>query len=98
VLAVALRDDPTLARGLRVIAWLGPSTIQPVVAARRLPAGLKAALRAILLGLGRDLAARPCLAHGFIERFVGMVDSSYDDIRAMLAVVDSASLLHATLA
>jgi phosphonate transport system substrate-binding protein len=98
VLAVALRDDPTLARGLRVIDCLGPSTIQPVVAARRLPAGLKAALRAILLGLGRDRAARPCLAHGFIERFVGMVDSSYDDIRAMLAVVDSACLLQAALA
>ena len=49
-------------------------------------------------GAGRDRAARPYLAHGLIERFVGMVDSSYDDIRAMLAVVDSACLLQAALA
>ena len=38
VLAVALRDDPSLARSLRVVDALGPSTIQPVAVSRRVPA------------------------------------------------------------
>ena len=37
VLAIELRDHPALAAELRVIEVLGPSTIQPVVAARHLP-------------------------------------------------------------
>ena len=36
VLAVALRERPELAERLRVVESFGPSTIQPVVAARRL--------------------------------------------------------------
>ena len=39
VLAVALRDDPALVVQLKVIDTLGPSTIQPVVAANHLPVG-----------------------------------------------------------
>ena len=38
VLALAVRDRPALTNHLRVIDSLGPSTIQPVVVARRLPA------------------------------------------------------------
>jgi phosphonate transport system substrate-binding protein len=85
VLAVALRDHPELARKLRVIDTLGPSTIQPVVAAARLPEALKMQLRTLLVELHRSRAARAALAHGYVERFVAMEDSDYDDIRAMRA-------------
>jgi phosphonate transport system substrate-binding protein len=83
VLAVALREHPHLARRLRVIDTLGPSTIQPVVAARRLPARLRADLRSLLLRIHKNRAARAQLSHGFVERFVSVTDRDYDDIRLM---------------
>jgi phosphonate transport system substrate-binding protein len=52
VLAVELRDHPELA-GLRVIGAFGPSTIQPVVAASRLPDWLKGEVRELLGRAGR---------------------------------------------
>jgi phosphonate transport system substrate-binding protein len=85
VLAVALRDRPGLASRLRIIASLGPSTIQPVVVASWLPATLKADLQALLGALGTDSAARPYLDHGLVEGFVPLGDSAYDDIRRMRA-------------
>ena len=90
VLAVALREHPHLTRRLRVIDTLGPSTIQPVVAARRLPALLKAQLRSLLVEMHRSRAARAALAHGYVERFVAVRDSDYDDIRGMLHISRSA--------
>ena len=92
VLAVARHQYPELASRLRVIGTLGPSTIQPVVAARRLPEPLKAALRDILLGVGHDRAARDCLAQGFVDGFVPVTDGTYDDIRAMRDAVEAAGL------
>jgi phosphonate transport system substrate-binding protein len=92
VLAVALRDHPEQASCLRVIGSLGPSTIQPVVAARQLSETLKADLRAILLDIAQDCAARDHLARGFVDSFVPVTDSAYDDIRAMLAAVETAGL------
>ena len=47
VLAIELRDHPNLAQELRVIGALGPSTIQPVVAARHLPGDVKVAMRSV---------------------------------------------------
>jgi phosphonate transport system substrate-binding protein len=93
VLAVALRDHPELAQRVRVVATLGPSTIQPVVAARRLSPSLRSEIRSVLLELGDDPEARRQLAHGLIERFVGVDDAAYDDIRAMLAAVEAADFL-----
>jgi phosphonate transport system substrate-binding protein len=90
VLAVELRDHPRLAAGLRVIGTFGPSTIQPVVAASRLSAQLKAAVREVLLGLGRDAAAKSLLARGLVVGFVAIHDRDYDDIRAMLAAIHAA--------
>lgn len=93
VLAIELRDHPELVPRLRVIDTLGPSGIQPVVAASRLPAAEKAAARAALLALADDPAARRVLAHGFVERFAPVADADYDSIRAMLADCERAGFL-----
>jgi phosphonate transport system substrate-binding protein len=90
VLAVELRDHPGLAAGLRVVASFGPSTIQPVVAASRLPGRLKDQVRGLLVTLGEDPTARPVLDYGLIDRFTPVSDASYDDIRAMLATIEAA--------
>ncbi|HEV2824069.1 MAG TPA: hypothetical protein VG035_02525, partial [Actinomycetota bacterium] len=89
VLAIELRDHPELA-GLRVVGSFGPSTIQPVVAASRLPVRLKDEVRELLATLGDDPTARPTLARGFIDQFTAVEDAAYDDIRAMLATIQAA--------
>jgi phosphonate transport system substrate-binding protein len=88
VLAVEFREYPDLA-GLRVIGSFGPSTIQPVVAASRLPGRLKTRVRQLLVQLGADPTARPVLDHGLIDRFTVIDDGAYDDIRAMLATIEA---------
>jgi phosphate/phosphite/phosphonate ABC transporter binding protein len=88
VLTIELRDHPGLAGRLRVIGSFGPSTIQPVVAASRLPGRLKAQVRDLLVGLGDDPAARSLLNYGLIDRFAPIGDATYDDIRAMLAAIE----------
>jgi phosphonate transport system substrate-binding protein len=90
VLAIELRDHPQLADHLRVVGAFGPSTIQPVVAASRLPDQLKDQVREVLVELGDDPSARPTLDHGFIDRFTPVDDAAYDDIRAMLATIQDA--------
>ncbi len=93
VLAAALHAQPELAARVRVIDSLGPSTIQPVVAARRLPRRLRAELRAFLLGLANDPVARPHLDRALVQGFAAVDDASYDDIRAMLAAAQKANFL-----
>jgi phosphonate transport system substrate-binding protein len=93
VLALALRDHPDLAPCLRVIDTFGPSTVQPVVVLRRLPAGFKADLRAVLLAMAEDPVAQERLARGMVERFVPVDDAAYDDIRAMRAAAEAAAFL-----
>jgi ABC-type phosphate/phosphonate transport system substrate-binding protein len=73
-----------------VVGSFGPSTIQPVVAASRLPDQLKDEIRELLVGLGDDPSARPALDHGFIQDFTTLDDAAYDDIRAMLAALQAA--------
>jgi phosphonate transport system substrate-binding protein len=89
VLAIELRDHPDLA-GLRVVGSFGPSTIQPVVAASRLPGRLKDQVRELLVALEHDPTARPALDHGLIDRFTPVDAAAYDDIRAMLATIEDA--------
>ena len=93
VLAVAMRDDPALIDQLRIIASLGPSTIQPVVASSHLPQGLRGELRAVLLEMGQDPAARQHLAAAFIERFAPVEDKTHDDIRHMLVISEAAGIV-----
>jgi phosphonate transport system substrate-binding protein len=89
VLAVEVRDHPDLA-SLRVVGSFGPSTIQPVVAASRLPGRLKEQIRNLLIELGDDPTARTALDHGLIDRFTVIDDGAYGDIRGMLAVIEAA--------
>jgi phosphonate transport system substrate-binding protein len=93
VLALALRDDPALAREVRVIDSLGPSTIQPVVAGRWLPEELRAGIRQALVELADDPQARPWLEWALIERFVAVDDRSYDDLRRMRSACAEAGFL-----
>ncbi len=93
VLAVELRDHPELAGQLRVIDSLGPSTIQPLAASNRLPAGLKRDIQAALVEMHHDPAVRAALDRGFIERYVAVDDADYDDIRQMLAACEQAAFL-----
>lgn len=93
VLAIELRDHPDLAERVRIIETLGPATIQPAVAARHLPDVLKGVIRAVLCAMGDDPEARATLDYGFITRFVPITDAAYDDIRAMVAVAETAAFL-----
>ena len=96
VLWIWERRDPSLRRRLRVVATLGPSTIQPVVASTtRLSPDERVGVRAALVDLARDPLARPLLDGAGIERFAATSDADYADIRRMLATVEAAGLLPA---
>src|SRR2546421_7692863 len=81
VLDVLIANDSRVAAELRVIDMLGPSSIPPVVIARRVDAGLKRAIGEALLSMHNDLLAARALAAGDIERFVQVSDEDYWDIR-----------------
>jgi phosphonate transport system substrate-binding protein len=93
VLAIELCDHSALAAELRVIEVLGPSTIQPVVAARHLSVHLKDALRTVLLRIGNDTAGRAELERGFVDRFVEVSDDVHDDARGMLLAGENAGFI-----
>ena len=93
VLAVELRDRPDLRQQLRVIETLGPSTIQPVVAARRLCRRLRADIQAALVAVADEPGAGAILSRGFVERFVAVQENDYDDLRAMRDACLAASFM-----
>ncbi len=93
VLAIELRDHPAWASQLRVIDSLGPSSIQPVVAARKLPPSTRSEIRGALLAMGDDPRAAAALAGGFVQRFAPVTDAMYDDIRMMLAAAEEAAFM-----
>jgi phosphonate transport system substrate-binding protein len=92
VLALAMRDDPGLKDRLRVIHSLGPSTIQPVVAAGHLPESIRAQISRLLIEMSGDANMRGHLAEGLFECFVAVSDTDYDDIRAMLRLAEQKGL------
>jgi len=93
VLAVAMREDPSLAERLRVVEALGPSTIQPIAVSRRLPESMREEIRAVLVAMGDDPECRATLDDGIVERFVAVDDRSYDDIRMMLEACEDAGFM-----
>lgn len=92
VLTLTLHDHPELADGLRVIDSLGPSTIQPIVAASWLEEGLKADLRAVFLEMSTDPAAQTVLAGRLVQGFTAITDEDYDDLRNMRTACIAAGL------
>lgn len=92
VLQIELRDHPELAAQIRIIDALGPSPIQPVVANTRLPESLRGELRAVLLSMGHDPAARPMLARGFVAGFASVSERDYDPIREMTRLAQTVTL------
>ncbi len=93
VLALELREHPELAGQLRVIDALGPSTIQPVVAARHVSAAVRDQVRDAFVRMGDDPSARTFLDRGLIARFVAAGDATYDDIRCMVHAAEDAHFL-----
>jgi phosphonate transport system substrate-binding protein len=93
VLALELRDHPSLARALRVVERLGPSTIQPVAVSRRLGSDLREAIRRILVAMADDEQTRERLRRALIDRFVEVDAGAYDDIRMMVDFCDGAGFL-----
>ncbi|MEX2275335.1 MAG: PhnD/SsuA/transferrin family substrate-binding protein [Actinomycetota bacterium] len=83
VLALELRDDPTLERSLRVVTQLGPVTIQPVVASTTLAPTARRRIRDVLLQLNDRPEDRAVIRETLIDRFVAMTASDYDDIREL---------------
>ena len=62
LLEALFRQDPSLAKRLRIIDTLGPSTIPPVVIAAGAPASLKADAKAALLAMADDAEGAQTLA------------------------------------
>lgn len=93
VLAVELRERPTLKTKLRLIEALGPSPGLPIVTARRLPPALKSSLRTLLIDMDQDPEAKTQLARGCIEKFVAVEDSDYDPIREMVKAAETSGFM-----
>lgn len=93
VLEVELRDHPELAGRIRVIESLGPSTIQPVTVARRLPARLRREIQKALLDMGDHPEGREALQLGLVRRFVPAGEETYADIRMMLEACEAAGFM-----
>jgi len=93
LLGVEMRNDPPLRDELRVIDVLGPSTIQPVTASRRLSRELLDEIRKALIEIHLDLRVRRELERGMIDRFVPVDAGSYDDIRLMTAACEQAEFM-----
>lgn len=87
MLDVLLLRNPQLSSQIRVIDMLGPSTIPPIVAARRLPDPLKRQIQQSLIHMHEDAQQAAVLRARGIERLVAVQDEDYNDIRAMLARV-----------
>jgi phosphonate transport system substrate-binding protein len=93
VLEVELRDHPEFAERIRVIESLGPSSIQPVTVARRLPERLRHEIQKALLDMGDHPEGREALHLGLVRRFVPADEDSYADIKAMVEACDAAGFM-----
>jgi phosphonate transport system substrate-binding protein len=93
VLAVAMRDDPSLKQFLKIIDTLGPSTIQPIAVSKRLSPKLRNQILNILLNLHKNPQIRKKLAIGLVSHFVKVHPKSYDDIRMMLEESEKAGFM-----
>jgi phosphonate transport system substrate-binding protein len=93
VLDLEILGDPSLSERLRVIASLGPSTIQPVVVSSRIHASLAEDMRRALAEMHLEDGYRRVLAEGLMERFQAIDDGDYDGIRGMLRASEDAGFM-----
>jgi phosphonate transport system substrate-binding protein len=93
VLALVVREKPTVASRLRIIDAFGPSPIQPIVAGNHLSHSLKSEVKKVLLEMADDPMTKPELARALVKRFEPVSNSTYDDIRRMQAVAEAAQFL-----
>jgi len=92
VLDVMFSRYEGLALQLRVVAMLGPSSIPPVVVARRLASDLKCQMREALLTMHDDPDMARVLHEGRIDHFVAVTDADYNDIRTIFARTQAATV------
>lgn len=77
------KSEPDLTRHTRIIEWLGPYGIPPVVVSPLLDNELKKQLRDILLTADRDDQGREALRMMGVDRFIVLEDSTYNSIKEM---------------
>jgi phosphonate transport system substrate-binding protein len=92
VLAIVLRNNVELRSQVRVIESWGPSSIQPIVASRRLSQQFRLDLRSVLVNMIDEPSVGSLLSAGMVERFVPVSDTDYDDIRRMRDLSETATV------
>jgi phosphonate transport system substrate-binding protein len=93
VLAIEMRDHPEVARNLKVIESLGPSTIQPVAVSKRFDRSFRNAVTDVLITFPNTTRGREILDLGLVEKWVPIQASDYDDIRAMVDACEKAGFM-----
>lgn len=93
VLEVELRDHPEIGERIRVIESLGPSSIQPVTVAKRLPEGFRREIQKALIEIGDHPDGRRALHLGLVRRFVPADDETYADIVEMVDACEAAGFM-----
>lgn len=93
VLEVAMRNDPSLEKSIKIIDTLGPSTIQPVAVSKRLSKKMGRDILKVLLSLHQNPQIKKYLKGGRVKKFVPVNAESYDDIRMMLAKCEEVNFL-----
>jgi phosphonate transport system substrate-binding protein len=92
VLEWELDRRPRLAGEIRLVGTLGPSPVPPWAISKKVPAELRAAIRAELLAMHESREGQEILARGRIARFAAALDGDYDAIRAMAELAAEVSL------
>ena len=81
--------DPSLVDRVRVVQVLGPSPIQPFLAHRSVPEGLRLQMTEVLTQMHLEPFGQAILETLPVERFVALTDADYDPIRVMLKAAES---------
>jgi len=92
VLEAELQRHPELACEIKVVATLGPSPMPPWVVLKSLPAHMRDAIRAVLLGMHADAEGAAILDGWHIAHFAAASDADYDPLRTMARAAAAARL------
>lgn len=92
-LAIAMKQNPTLKKSLRIVDSIGPSTIQPMSVSKRLPEELKLQIQNIVLNLHKDPVVQEVFNYCEVSHFTKVDAKSYDDIREMYEFCEKANFI-----